>query len=378
MSRTKKVLLWSAGLFVGVVIAARLAAPHYLLEYVNRTLDGLDGYSGHVGDLDLHIWRGAYEIEDVAITKDGVRGQQIPFVSVDEIDISVHWDALLEGAIVAELELLGPKVNYIAEKKKESKEENAREQREAKKAKTGDSSWQKQVKELVPLNINRIEISDGEIHFRDGAAKPPVNLAIKNFRGRLTNLTNSEDLSESMVATAKFQGVAMNSGQFEIDARIDPYKETPTFDLNARLEHLQVKELNDFLKAYANFDAERGRISVFTEVACANGRFKGYVKPLIRDLRVLRWKEEEEGALGKLWEGLVEAGTELFENDEKEQVATRIPFSGRLESPQADIGTTVVYILRNAFVRALSGGIDESIADGKLSAAGEQKKKGED
>lgn len=376
MSRTKKVLLWSAGAFVVLVIAARLAAPHYLLKYVNRTLDGLDGYSGHVGDLDLHIWRGAYKVEDIQITKDGEEGEQIPFVSLKALDISIHWDALLEGSLVAELELLEPKVNYVAEKKKETKGENAREQRELEKAKTGDSSWQTQVKELVPLRINRIEIADGEIHYVDPAAKPPIDLAVKEFRGRLTNLTNSEELSNNnLVATAKFQGLAMNSGHFELDAQIDPYKETPTFDLNAKLEQLQMAELNPFLKEYAKIDAERGRISVYAEVSCAEGRFKGYVKPLIRDLRIVDFKDKDDRPIKKLWEGIVEAGSEVFENDKKEQIGTRIPLRGKLENPQADIGTTVLYVLRNAFIRALSGGIDESIANTKLARGGDEGEK---
>jgi hypothetical protein len=374
MSRTRKILLWSAGLFVVLVVAARIAAPHYILKYANRTLDGLDGYSGHIDDIDLHIWRGAYMAQGIKITKDGEDPKQ-PFVSLDELDISVHWDALLQGNIVAELALIAPRVNYIAEKKAESKEEQEREKREAEKAKTGDSSWQTQVKQLVPLKINRIEIEDGEIHFQDPAAKPPLDLYVKEFRGRLSNLTNSEDLSEDMVATAKFQGTAMNSGHFDLQARIDPYKEMPTFDLNAKLEKLEIKELNPFLREYVNVDAERGTFNVYTEVACADGRFKGYVKPMMHDLRVFTWKEKEERPIKKLWSGIVEAGTELFENDEKEQVATRVPLSGKLEQPQADIGTTVVYVLRNAFITALQGGIDNSIANKALSARNEGKKK---
>lgn len=371
MSRTKTVTLSLLAVLVGAIVAIRLAAPHYLLQYANRTLDGLDGYSGHIGDLDLNIWRGAYTIEDVEITKETAAGAT-PFVKLDQIDISLHWDALLDGALVGEIELISPTINYVAEKKKESPEEQAREAREAELAKTGDSSWQKQVKELVPVDINRLEIRDGEIHYRDPRSEPPVDLYVQGLNGRINNLTNSEDLSEDLVATAMFKGSAMNGANLELDGRIDPYAKLPTFDLAVKLERLQLKQLNDFFRAYANVDVERGHISVYTEVKSEKGRFKGYVKPLVKDLRILRWKDEEGGTLNKLWQGLVEAGTELFENDDKEQVATKIPFSGRIENPNADLGTTVLYVLKNAFIRAIDSGLEGSVGEGALSARGEQ------
>src|SRR5690606_15668337 len=106
MTRTKKLGI-AAMAFVAVVVCARLVAPYYVLKYVNKTLDGLDGYSGHVDDVDLHIWRGAYEIEGIRIVKDGP-GQKTPLLKVARVDISVDWPALLDGAIVSELDIHSP------------------------------------------------------------------------------------------------------------------------------------------------------------------------------------------------------------------------------------------------------------------------------
>lgn len=364
MSRKWKITSAILGLFIAVIVVGRLVAPIYILRYVNRTLDGLEGYDGHVGDIELSIWRGAYAIVDLRIVKEG-SDEPLPLLAMERADISLHWDALLDGSVVAEIELLEPKLNFVAERKKESKHEDATEKREAKKAAEGESTWQEQVKQLVPLSINRLAIQDGEIRYADPYSQPKVDMAIRKFSGHIDNLTNSQELSatDDLVATASFRGEALNSGKLSLDGKVDPYQKQPTFQLDAKLEDLQIRELNDFLKAYVNVDAERGRLSVYTEVATENGRFKGYVKPLIRDLRILRWKEEDEGVVHKLWEGLVELGTEIFENDDKQQVATRIPFSGKLEKPEADVGTTVIYVLRNAFVRALQRGLEGSGGD---------------
>lgn len=34
-----------------------------VLRYVNKELDSLEGYSGRVADLDISLWRGAYQIQ---------------------------------------------------------------------------------------------------------------------------------------------------------------------------------------------------------------------------------------------------------------------------------------------------------------------------
>jgi hypothetical protein len=368
MTRVRKLGI-AAVAFVLVVVAARVAAPYLLVKYVNRTLAGLDGYSGHVSEVDLHIWRGAYQIEDVNIVKTGSK-KPVPLFAAKTIDISVEWKALLDGAIVAEIDVIEPRLNFVADKKKEPRAEAAAEERDKQRvARGGESTWQTQVKKLVPLKINRIGIVDGEIHYRDFHSDPKVDVDVNRLYGEVNNLTNSTELSETMVADAWFRGTALNSGKLRIDAKLDPYAKKPSFSTSVKLENLQVKELNDFLKAYANVDAEKGRISVFAEVATRNGRFKGYVKPLIRDLRIIRWKNEREGFFLKVWEGMVEAATEIIENHKKEQVATKIPFEGKLENPEADVVATALAVLRNAFIEALKGGLEREISlDGALTA----------
>jgi hypothetical protein len=54
--RTLYVLLVLA-LFLGV---ARAMLPWAVRSYVNRTIDQSPLYDGQIGDVDIHLWRGAY------------------------------------------------------------------------------------------------------------------------------------------------------------------------------------------------------------------------------------------------------------------------------------------------------------------------------
>ncbi len=368
MRRRSKILVGVLGAFVFAVVLARLVAPVYILGYVNRTLEGLDGFTGRVNDIDLGIWRGAYTIEGITIDKTTEK-MPVPFVSVQKVDISVHWPALLQGQIVSEIELLEPKLNIVASRREEppAAEKEVKGREKAKLAAGEETSWQKQIKQLVPLDINRIGITNGEFHFRDPYAEPKIDVPVRKINGAVTNLTNSEKLSASMVAHAAFHAVALRTGKVTIDGHMDPYAEKPTFKAKAQLEDLQMTELNDFLKAYANIDAEKGTFSLYSEVESKNARFHGYVKPILYDLKILRWQEEEEGFFHKLWEGMAELGKDIVRNRDKKQVATRIPLSGRIDKVDADIYETVIEVLRNAFIEALRRGLESAVDDEGLA-----------
>lgn len=367
MRRGSRIALISLGSLLVLLIAARLVAPIFVLRFVNNTLQGLDGFTGHVADIELGLWRGAYVIKGVEIQKTTEK-EPVPFVSLDRADISVQWGPLLKGNLVGEIELYAPKLNLVAERKAEAKSEDNAEKREKERvAKGEETSWQKQVKELVPLDINRIAIIDGEFHYQDPFSNPKVDVPVTDIHGEITNLTNSEKLSEDLVAHAKFRAAALGSHNISIGGSMDPYAQTPTFSLKAEAEDLQFTKLNNFLKAYANVDAEKGTLSIYSEVEAKNGRFQGYIKPLTRNLEIMSWNKEKEGFFGKLWEGVVGVVKDVVENDDKKQVATRVPFSGRVDNPEADIFETVLTVLENAFIEALRRGLEPVTGDGSIS-----------
>jgi hypothetical protein len=331
-----------------LLIAFRIALPYIVLHVVNEKLAKLDGYYGHVEDVDISLLRGAYRIEGIRIVKTGGR-VPVPFFRSDSIDISVEWKALLDGAIVAELVLERPQINFV------NAQSNAGDQ-------TGEGQdWRETVRSLVPIKVNRVEVRRGSVHFREYGARPPINLYVTNLWLRVTNLTNSEQLSDTYVARARGRGTAMHSGRVSFSARIDPYAEKPTFDLWFRMRNLRIRELNPFLDEYAGVDAERGRFSLYTELHAREGRFRGYAKPIAEGLQIFDLGGEDEGFFTQAWEALVGLAAEIFENQGTDRLATRIPLSGRLDDPQADVWTTIGQLLKNAFIQALSHGLDRSI-----------------
>ena len=106
-----------------ILIAVRIALPYIVKDYVNKTLSEIPGYKGEVGDIDISLWRGAYEIQMVSLVKTDGK-VPVPFFSADEIDLSVQWGALFEGSIVGEIVLANPKINFVACPTKEQSQNN--------------------------------------------------------------------------------------------------------------------------------------------------------------------------------------------------------------------------------------------------------------
>ena len=51
----------------------------------------------------------------------------------------------------------------------------------------------------------------------------------------------------------------------------------------------------------------------------------------------------------------------IFQNQDKDQVATKIPFAGDIKDPDTNIWYAVMNIMRNAFVQAIAPAIDNEI-----------------
>jgi hypothetical protein len=157
--------------------------------------------------------------------------------------------------------------------------------------------------------------------------------------------------------------------------KLNPLAEKPTFDMNAEVKNTNLVKLNDFFQAYAKVDVNKGSFGLYTEIASKNGRFEGYVKPLLKDLDVLGKEDRHDNVFKKLWEAIAGGVAEVFENQPKEQVASKIPFKGNVENPKANVWYALSEVLQNAFIRAIQPSLDNEINIASIEPA---KKKEDD
>lgn len=333
---------------VAAAVAVRAALPVAIQRHVNRTLDRLQSFDGRIGDIDLHLIRGAYEIEDIDIVKTGASAP-VPFFSAEKLDLSIEWRQLINGSVVGEILFKKPRLNFIGGAP-------------AEKEQTGENEpWTAVARDLFPLKINRLEAEDGSVHYRDPHGSPKVDVYVEALHLVATNLTNSEGLSETLAASAHANGLAMGTAPVRATLRYDPYRAEPTFDFNLGIEDLDMRALNAYFRQYLGMDVESGALELYLEAQAKEGRFEGYVKPLIRNLNVMDLDEEELTLTEKVKEGLTELVGNIVENEKKNTVASRIPFSGKFEQPEVGVLVALRTLLRNGFIEALRAGFDTEI-----------------
>ena len=348
MTRRKK-LWWTLGIVVALLVAARAALPYVVEDWVNRKLMALESYDGYVEDVDLALWRGAYRVDGIRIVKTGSE-QPEPFFDGDRIDFSIEWRSLLRGRLVSECEMWGPRINLVRSEAEDQSQLGT------------EVNWADQLEALSPFRFNTIVVHDGTATFRAPGIDSKDALVASSMDGEITNMTNVVDSGKETFAGFKATAVVLETGSAAVAGSANPLAPTPTFDVNLTVKGVKLPKVNPWLREYIKADAEAGDFELYTELAAADGRFRGYAKPVMREVDIYRSGEPEENPFKRLWEGIVDFAAEVLEDQDSGQVAARIPFSGKIENPEAGILETVVSVLRNAFVSAFARSLEGSVS----------------
>lgn len=361
-----------------VLGAIRIALPYAAEYYINNmVLDDIPGFTGEVEDVDMALLRGAYVIENLRMetTSKGdslspaqqevpAEGkEEPPFLQVDEIDLSLEWNALFKGAVAGEAYIQNPTVNFTAAI-------GSQNQKEEKDTIDKTQHWSEAIKKLMPISVNRLVINSGKISYKDFTTEPIVDVFVDSLYLRAENLKNVEGNKQELPAPFRIAAETTGGGQLAANGEIDVLQEIPGIDLNFKLTGVDLTALNDFIKAYAGFDVEKGQFAVYSEFKLVDGKMEGYIKPFFDNLEVFEWEQdvEEQGFFKSLWEGVAGLVSEVVENEPKDVIATKVPIDGTVDHTRIGIWAGAFNILKNAFLDAFTRGLEGSINyDGSLN-----------
>lgn len=333
---------WVFLVLVVILAIGRAIMPWAVRDYVNKTLDRNPMYAGSIGDVQIHLYRGAYSIHDVKISKT-TGNVPVPFFSAKAVDFAIQWKALLHHKIVGRVLMTEPQINFV-----DAPEEGG--------GQTGaDAPWLQMISDLFPFKINSAIVQNGSVHFRAYKGSAPVDVYLSKMEASVDNLTNIRDESNPLISTVKAKAVAMDQAKFELNMTLDPFSYRPTFHLAMRLLGLDVTKINDLAMTYGKFNFKRGWFDLVVEADAKEGQINGYAKPLFRNLKVFSLTDDikEDNVLQFFWQALVGGVTRALTNIPRDQFGTLIPFSGSMSgATSTGILQAIGNILRNSFVRA--------------------------
>lgn len=130
-------------------------------EMEKRLNAALKGYTVTIQDLDLQPFALAIELEGVTVAQDARPSP--PVVYLPSWKTSLQWKALLSGAIVADAVFDSPKL-FLTRTQAEAEA--------ADKTPASERGWQDAVTSVHPLEINEVEVRNGELTYWDGKQDP--------------------------------------------------------------------------------------------------------------------------------------------------------------------------------------------------------------
>ncbi|MDB4293236.1 DUF748 domain-containing protein [Maribacter sp.] len=345
-------------IIIVLLVLLRIALPYIVKNYVNTVLADIPGYYGQVDAIDISLLRGAYVIEGMYLNKvDAV--SEVPFLKLEKTDISVEWKSLFDGKIVSELILTRPTFMYMFEDQQQAEAEDAE-----------FDDWTKALTDLVPIDVNHLQIIDGKMAFVEFTTSPNIDLNMNNVQLKATNLRNvvaeGRELPSEVTATA----TSIGNGNVKLNGKMNLVKQVPDMDISFSLENASINAFNGFTNHYAGIDFSEGDFSIFSEIAIADGFLSGYIKPLLKDSKLV---SKEDKFFEKLWEGFVGFFKFVLKNQKNNTLATKVPLEGDLNNLEAKVWPTIFNIIQNGWVNAFQSTVDEEVtfenaealADGK-------------
>lgn len=206
------------------------------------------------------------------------------------------------------------------------------------------------------LKINELRLSRSTVGFVNKATTPAYRVFIADTDGSLTNLSNH---ALEGTAAAKLKGAFMGSGTATAEGTFKAEKSGPVFDIDVRIEEVDVTKLNDIFRAYGRFDAAAGRFYFYSELGARDGVVTGYIKPLFKDLKIYSKEQDKSKSVArKMYERVVGGVAKVLKNRPRDEVATKAEVVGRIDNPKVGTVAALLRLVENAFFKAILPGFD--------------------
>ncbi len=316
-----------------LIIGFRLTIDDFVEYKLNKVLTHTEGYGGHIDDVSMNFVDGNYMVKGLEL-KQLVNDTLLPFINVDSVRISIQWKEVIAGKVEGTVEIYRPKFNILLTQDSTKS--------------TQDIYWGKRFINTVPFNIEDVRVQQGKITYTNYMVKPTVNAYLDSLQVNVTNLTNMKDtasgLSTKLTATAHTEG----DGQLKVHTDMRVITNSPVSHTDLQLTSVDLTKLNDFIKAYGNFDVQQGTMNLYSQFDIKGASINGYIKPVFYRLQIFSLDQIGHQSLKRTGiEALLGLGSNLLENNKKDRLTTKVPIHGEVSSIQADLSKALESAMNN-------------------------------
>ncbi len=204
------------------------------------------------------------------------------------------------------------------------------------------------------LKVDALKLTRSQLGFVNEGVSPSYRLFMADMSLTLKNLSNQADQGAS---DFQARGSFMGSGTTVVSGAFRSTATPADATVQLKLDDARLVDLNGMLRTHADVDVAAGLFSVYTEMTVKNGRVEGYIKPLIKNLKIYDRQKDKGKPFGKRVKmHVLQFFAGLFKNHDSKAVATVIRISGSTHDPQTSEWEIIRKLIGNGLSRAILPG----------------------
>jgi hypothetical protein len=348
----KKPVAVTCGIFVVLLLVARMLAPGFILKNMNSYLASFSPlYELHVEKLHLNFYRMAYTLRDVQghLKENKDPQEQGKFLAIDKVDISLAWRELLRFKFVTDVRVTDANIKLTNDSLDALSGKGPQVKEDAKNVKDA----------TIPFNLESLRIKDSTFEFSDvGGLPPEQNFTMNHVEIIANNLTptNPEGLA-IFTALGDLQGKAKVKAVGEIRPKHTPAE----WSINAELKAFDLTSLNPIARRMIPLTFKTGTLNMYTAAQSVDGKLLGYVKPFLKDVVLVG----DRGDFKNVGQFFIEIagtlGNFFLKNSKNHSIATKVTFKTVNGKVEVDTKKALQIAIDNGFGDALPQKIDETL-----------------
>lgn len=342
MPRWARRTLIALGVLVVLAIVFRIVLDPIAGWAMRRKLNDLQGYKADFASVHISLLPPGTVVRRFKIIEEPGGDWKHPLMYAERTQLTVDGRALLHGHLVARARIDAPKISFVQKQKKDAKRKAMRV-----------PDLAAQLRAAAPLDVERVEILDGELLVRDDTERGQPEVWLHNLQLSAENITTREALAKGRPTTMSASAKLGKTGDLTMFLSADPFAKGLTFAGRSALRGYDARELAEVIAAKTDMTPTSGTINVYTEFKAKNGAITGGVKPVLENIEIA---SVDRGLWDRFKAWFVDTALDVLSDDVpgRDAVATIIPIKGTVDDPKAQILPTALGIVRNAFVQGIS------------------------
>jgi hypothetical protein len=337
------------------LLVVRMILPTAIKIGVNSYLkDFPPSLSARVSDVDLSLLLGVYHVQGISAA---LKQSDQEFLVVEDVKVSLPWRGVFKNKMIMDVEINKLDLNYSNQLMPAIQKHVADQDKDKKDG-------------PALVKVGRLDVTNSILRTNlFPKLTREEGVVITDLNARVTNLNPTE---LAPLTPFDVQALLLGSGKIKAEGEAKLLAKPLQWTADTEMKNLDLKTLNKFLKEKVPLTFTNGRLDLYAEAVTDQAKIKGYLKPFIKNLDVIKSREKFEGP--KHW--LIELVTALGNVAVKanQTVATRVPFVYDKEF-KAESDEAIAKVLEHGFTQQLNRGVEHSLGFNRKETKQSQEEK---